>query len=173
MGAFALMALGESSEEKDSNHHRRRTGPCGRRLIFCAAAEDRVTADLVARVDRFSIPPAWTQLDDIVRPERFLCMSTNPCPSIARRWNAGKELTLDELDSVTSRVGFEIQTEGACQRCSTDIGRTTVCESTGSDGTYDYMLTVTSPGLNEPSSIGLNVRPRVNPDISAAPAALR
>lgn len=131
----------------------------GAGLFLVRAAEDRVTRDLVARVDRFSIPPTWTRLDDIVRPERFLCMSTNPCPSIARRWDAGKELTLDELESVTSRVGFEMQTEGACQRRSTDIGRTTVCESTGSDGTFDYMLSVTGPGLNARSSIGLNVRP--------------
>lgn len=128
-------------------------------LFLVRAAEDRVTADLVARVDRFAIPADWKQLDDIVRPERFLCMSTNPCPSISRRWNAGKELTLDELESVVSRAGFEMKTEGACQRRAKDIGRTTVCDSTGTDGKYDYILNVTSPDVNEPSSIGFDVRP--------------
>jgi hypothetical protein len=128
-------------------------------LFVVRAAEDRVTQDLVARVDRFSIPPTWTRLDDVVRPERFLCISTNPCPSIARRWNAGGELNLGDLESVASRVGFEMKTEGTCQRRSTDIGWTTVCESRGSDGIYDYLLNVTSPGVNEPSSVGLNVSP--------------
>ncbi|QHK19489.1 hypothetical protein GU243_06730 [Pseudarthrobacter psychrotolerans] len=123
-------------------------------LFLVRAAEDRVTADLVARVDRFAIPADWKQLDDIVRPERFLCMSTNPCPSISRRWNAGKDLTLDELESVVSRVSFEMKTEGACQQRATDIGRTTVCDSTGTDGKYDYILNVTSPDVTNLVSSG-------------------
>jgi hypothetical protein len=134
----------------------------GAGLFLVRAAEDRVTQDLVARTDRFAIPPTWTRQDDIVRPERFLCMSTNPCPSIARRWDAGKELTLADLEAVTSRVGFEMKTDGVCRRQSKDIGRATVCESTGTDGKYDYTLSVTSPGVNEPSSVGLNVRPRLD-----------
>jgi len=132
----------------------------GAGLFMVRAAEDRVTEDLVARTALFAIPPTWTLQDDIVRPERFLCMSTNPCPSIARRWDAGKELTLDDLRAVTAGVAFEMKTGGMCQRQSNDIGRTTVCESTGTDGKYDYALVVTSPGVNEPSSVGLNVRPR-------------
>ncbi|WP_457965616.1 hypothetical protein M1E17_04020 [Arthrobacter sp. D1-29] len=62
------------------------------------SAEDRVTADMLSRVERFAIPSDW-QLDvETVWPERFLCISTNPCPSFYRRWNAGKELTAAEVD---------------------------------------------------------------------------
>ena len=86
-------------------------------------------------------------------------MSTNPCPSIARRWNAAKELTFDQLKSVVSMVGFEMKTEGTCQRRTNDIGPTTVCDSSGTDGEYDYILNVTSPDANEPDLIVLDVRP--------------
>jgi hypothetical protein len=50
-------------------------------LYIVRATEDRVTADFVARVDRFAIPADWKQESEIVRPERFLCMSPNPCPA--------------------------------------------------------------------------------------------
>jgi hypothetical protein len=49
------------------------------------SAEDRVTADMLSRVERFAIPSDWQMEDEIVRTERFLCMSTNPCPSFYGR----------------------------------------------------------------------------------------
>lgn len=128
-------------------------------VFLVRAAEERVTQDLVSRVDHFSIPPSWTQVDDIVRPERFLCVSTNPCPSISRRWNAGQDLTFDELKAVVAGTGFEMKTEGTCQRRAEDIGATTVCDSAGTDGDYDYILNVTSPDANEPDLVALSVRP--------------
>jgi hypothetical protein len=87
-------------------------------------------------------------------------MSTNPCPSISRRWNAGKELTIDELRTVVSSTGFDMRTEGTCQRQANHIGPTTVCASSGTDGDYEYILNVTSPDATEPRSISLSVRPR-------------
>jgi hypothetical protein len=128
-------------------------------LFLVRAAEDRVTQDLLSRVDHFSIPPGWIQTDDIVRPERFLCMSTNPCPSISRRWSAGEDLTFDEFKAVVAGTGFEMKTEGTCQRRAEAIGPTTVCDSSGTDGDYDYILNVTSPDANEPNVVALSVRP--------------
>lgn len=128
-------------------------------LFLVRAAEDRVTQDLLSRVDHFSIPPGWVQTDDLVRPERFLCLSTNPCPSISRRWSAGEDLTANELKAVVAGSGFEMNTKGTCQRRAEAIGPTTVCDSSGTDGDYDYILNVTSPGANEPNVVALSVRP--------------
>jgi hypothetical protein len=128
-------------------------------LFLVRAAEERVKQDLLSRVDHFSIPPGWIQTDDIVRPERFLCMSTNPCPSISRRWSAGEDLTANELKAVVAGTGFEMKTEGTCQRQAEAIGATTVCDSSGTDGDYDYILNVTSPDENEPNVVALSVRP--------------
>ncbi|WP_320535769.1 hypothetical protein [Pseudarthrobacter sp. IC2-21] len=130
-------------------------------LYIVRATEDRVTADFVARVDRFAIPADWKQESEIVRPERFLCMSPNPCPSISKRWDAGKETSLDELKSVISGVGFEMKIERNCQRRGDAIGNTTVCEATGNDGAYDYILNVASPDPNEPNTIVLSVQPHL------------
>jgi hypothetical protein len=128
-------------------------------LFLVRAAEERVTQDLLSRVDHFSIPPGWIQTVDIVRPEQFLCMSANPCPSISRRWSAGEDLTFDELKAVVAETGFEMKTEGTCQRRAEAIGATTVCDSSGTDGDYDYILNVTSPDANEPNVVALSVRP--------------
>jgi hypothetical protein len=128
-------------------------------LFLVRVAEDRVTQDLVSRVDHFSIPADWVQESEIVRPERFLCMSTNPCPSIYRRWNAGTELTPDELQGVVTGVGFEMKTEGTCQRRPNDIGPTSVCTSSGTDGEYDYIMNVTDRDGAEPRLVVLDVRP--------------
>lgn len=128
-------------------------------LFLVRAAEDKVTDDLLSRVSRFSIPADWSQEDDVIRPERFLCFDTNPCPSIYRRWNTGKELTAEDLKAVVSKAGVDMKTDGTCSRRSNDIGVTTVCSSSGNDGEYDYLLNVTSPDKNEPDLVILSVRP--------------
>jgi hypothetical protein len=124
------------------------------------SSEDRVTADMLSRVERFSIPSDWQPEAETVRSERFLCMDTNPCPSLYRRWKAGKELAATDVAAVVSELGFEMKTSQICQRQSNAIGPTTVCDSEGTDGEYDYLLNVTSPDLNAPQVVTLIVRPQ-------------
>ncbi|MEV7132128.1 hypothetical protein AB0N24_04485 [Arthrobacter sp. NPDC093128] len=124
------------------------------------SAEDRVTADMLSRTDRFAVPLNWQLEVETVRPERFLCISTNPCPSFYRRWNSGKELSAAEVAEVVSNVGFEMKTSQICQRRSNAIGPTTVCDSEGTDGEYNYLLNVTSPDLDAAQVVTLIVRPR-------------
>jgi uncharacterized protein (UPF0333 family) len=57
-------------------------------FFFIRSAEDKVTGDVVSRAERFAIPADWKLEDSVVRREMFLCISTNPCPSIAKRWSA-------------------------------------------------------------------------------------
>jgi hypothetical protein len=128
-------------------------------FFLVRSAEDRVTANMLSRVERFAIPSDWQVEDETVRPERFLCISTNPCPSFYRRWNTGKELSAAEVAAVVSKAGFEMKTSQICQRRSNAIGPTTVCDSEGTDGEYDYLLNVTSPDLNAPQVVTLIVRP--------------
>lgn len=85
-------------------------------VFLVRSAEDRVTADMLSRVERFEIPSDWHLEAEVVRPERFLCISTNPCPSLHRRWNTGRELTAAEVAAVVSEVGFEMKTSQICQR---------------------------------------------------------
>jgi len=118
-------------------------------LFLTRSAEDRVTADVVSRTERFVIPADWKLEDSVVRREMFLCMSTNPCPSIARRWDAGKRLTVDDLKAVSSTAGVPMNIEGTCTRRPTVGGTTTVCSSSGTDGEYDYKFNVSSPDKND------------------------
>ncbi|WP_223914378.1 hypothetical protein [Arthrobacter sp. NicSoilC12] len=76
-------------------------------------------------------------------------MSTNPCPSIAKRWDAGKSLSVDDLKAVGSTAGFPMNIEGTCTRRPTVGGTTTVCNSSGTDGDYDYKFNVSSPDKND------------------------
>lgn len=117
------------------------------------AAEDRVTDDMVSRAGQFSIPSDWKLEDNVVRREMFLCIDTNPCPSIARRWNTGRELTVDDLKAMSSKASFAMNVEGTCTRRPNVGGPTTVCSSSGTDGVYDYSLNVSSPGKNDKSNV--------------------
>lgn len=101
--------------------------------LFMRSAQDRVTADVVSRTERFFIPADWTPQDNVVRREMFLCISTNPCPSIAKRWHTGQRLTIDDLKKVSSTAGFAMSTEGTCTRRPNVGGTTTVCSSSGTD----------------------------------------
>lgn len=128
-------------------------------FLLIRAAEDRVTEELVARADRFSIPADWKLEDSVVRREKFLCMDTNPCPSIAKRWKAGGELTVDDLKAVSSTAGFAMSTQGTCDRRPNVGGPTTVCSSSGTDGQYDYELSVTSPNKVDADLVVLLIEP--------------
>jgi hypothetical protein len=127
--------------------------------FWARSSEDRVTADMLSRVERFAIPSDWQLEAETVRSERFLCMDTNPCPSLYQRWNARKELAATDVAVVVSEVGFEMKTSQICQRQSNAIGPTTVCDSEGTDGEYDYLLNVTSPDPNVAQLVTLIVRP--------------
>ena len=129
-------------------------------FFFIRSAEDRVTADMVSRAERFSIPAHWKLEDSAVRREMFLCIETNPCPSIAKRWNTGKELTMNDLLAVNSRTGFAMSIDGTCKRRPNVGGPTTVCSSSGTDGEYNYTLKVISPDKDAESDyVVLTVEP--------------
>ena len=128
------------------------------------SAEDKVTAEMLSRAARFAIPADWKLTDEIVRPERFMCISTNPCPSLSRRWETGKELTDNDVAALMSGLGFDMTTDYPCERDARIIGVGTICTSTGTDGEFRYWLSVTSPDPGEPQLVTLNVRPQYAPD---------
>lgn len=128
------------------------------------SAEDTVTDRMLSQTGRFLIPANWKLSTEIVRPERFMCISTNPCPSLSRRWDTGKELSDDDVAALTSGLGFTMTTNHSCKRQANVIGVDTICIATGTDGEFDYWLTVTSPAPGEPQIVGLNVRPHYVPD---------
>lgn len=128
-------------------------------IFFLRSAEDKVTADMVSRAERFAIPADWKPDGSVVRREMFLCISTNPCPSIAKRWNTAKKLTVDDLKAVSSTAGFSMSTEGTCTRRPSVGGLTTVCSALGTDGVYDYALSVTSPDKETADVVVLTVEP--------------
>lgn len=128
-------------------------------FFFVRQAEEKVTADLVTRIDRIRVPSGWTLEEDVVRDERFLCMDTNPCPSVYRRWNTGKQVTEDDLRAVSSTTGFPMTTDGTCVRRANVGGPSPVCSARGTDGDYDYQLNVISPGKDAAALLVLLVEP--------------
>lgn len=128
------------------------------------SAEDRVTDQMLSPAGRFAIPADWKLTRETVRPERFMCISTNPCPSLSRRWETGKELTDSDVAALTSGLGFGMTTDHPCERRPNIIGVGTICISTGTDGEFNYWLAVTSPGPGEPQLVTLDVSPQHVPD---------
>lgn len=93
-----------------------------------------------------------------------MCISTNPCPSLFRRWETGRELTDSDVTAVLAEVGFEMKADGPCERPSNVIGNSPICTSSGSDGELQYSFTVWSPGPGGPQDVVLEIRPRYVPD---------
>jgi hypothetical protein len=148
-GVLALTVLGEHGETSDTARPGGSAGCWRRRVLFVRSAEDKVTADVVARAERFTIPAGWKLRDNIVRREMFLCISTNPCPSIATRWDAGRKLTVADLKALGSTAGFAMTVEGTCTRRPNVGGTTTFCSTSGPDGKYDYKFNVSSPDKSD------------------------
>ena len=96
-------------------------------FFLIRAADDRTTADMVSRSDRLGIPSTWKQLDNIERRDQFLCISTNPCPSLARQWATGTELTPADLQAIAAPGYLSLKVEGTCQRRPNSGGNIPVC----------------------------------------------
>lgn len=147
------------------------------------SAEDKVTDRMLSQAGRFTIPDDWNLTRETVRPERFMCISTNPCPSLHRTWETGRELTADDITAVFSGVGFGMKADGPCERSSKVIGNEPICTSRGSDGEFEYLFTFWSPGPGEPQLVVLNGDPTLcrvsyfespdSPSSSSSPAAIR
>ncbi len=123
-----------------------------------------MTDRMLSGAERFAIPADWKLADEIVRPERFMCISTNPCPSLYRSWDSGKELTDDDVSALKSGFEFTMTADRPCTRPSNAIGVSTLCRSRGTDGEFDYLVTITSPDPGEPQLVTLVIRPRFVPD---------
>ena len=128
-------------------------------FFLVRAAEGRITADIVSRAGSLAIPSEWKKTVDIVRREQFLCMDTNPCPSIARQWDSGTKLASADLQVVVAPAGLTLKIDGTCQRKPNESGTIPVCTGTGTDGDYDYIVGIVSPSQNEPDIFTLEVRP--------------
>lgn len=126
-------------------------------FFIVRSLEDRVTDEFVAQMSRLAIPGDWEQLDDIVRREQLLCFSANPCPSIARRWQADTAVTIQDLEQIGAPADVIFSVEGTCQRPATATGPTTLCIGYATKDGYKYQLTVSSElaGLQ----VALDVRP--------------
>lgn len=86
-------------------------------------------------------------------------MSTNPCPSLSRRWETPDELTLADHRAIASPAGITLKVEGICPGQANVSGDTTLCSGVGTDGKYVYTLTAVSPGVGEKQELVLNVDP--------------
>ena len=128
-------------------------------LIIVRSLEDRATDEFVSQVSRLDIPPGWTLLDDIVRREQFLCVSTNPCPSIARRWEADTAVTVQDLEQIAAPAGLVFSVEGTCQRPADATGPTTLCTGRAVKDGYGYQLRVSNDFPQGNQRVFLSVRP--------------
>ena len=123
------------------------------------SVENKVTDELVSQVSLLAIPEGWKPLDDIVRSERFLCMSTNPCPSIAQRWETDSAVTVQDLEQIAAPAGIVLAVEGTCQRPADATGPTTLCTGRAVKDGYDYQLRASSDSPQGNQQVFLSVRP--------------
>jgi hypothetical protein len=128
-------------------------------IFIVRSLEERVTEALISQVSRLAIPTGWKPQADIVRGEQFLCASTNPCPSISRRWQADSAVSVQDLKQITAPAGLTLSVDRPCQRPANMLGSASLCIGTGVKDGYDYQLTVSSDAPGEPLQVSLDVRP--------------
>lgn len=131
----------------------------GGAFFIARSLEDKATNEFVSQVSRLEIPADWMLLDEVVRREQFLCMSTNPCPSIARRWEVGSAVSVQDLDQIAAPANLVFSVEGTCQRPADATGETTVCTGQALEDGYQYQLTVISVDAQGNLRAALEVRP--------------
>ena len=127
-------------------------------LLVVFALENRVIEALVEQATQLAVPADWEQVNDAVRREQFLCMSTNPCPSISRRWVTDTPVSVHDLERMATGAGLRFSVEGTCQWPPTAFSETGVCTLYGVRGEYHYQVWV-SDRPQEPQQVSLEVSP--------------
>jgi hypothetical protein len=122
-------------------------------LLTVRQIEDSFTRVMVSRADRLGVPASWTKTVEIIRPERFMCLSTNPCPSMARRWEADTADTSKlELQRIAVSAGMFLQFDPRCMGGGT-------CSGTAVADGLQFQLFCSTDGANDRPLLVLNVRP--------------
>ncbi|MGO4103131.1 hypothetical protein AB4Y63_04205 [Leifsonia sp. YAF41] len=121
--------------------------------------EDRVTEDLVSQVSQLTIPAGWKMLDDVIEPDRFVCLGGNPCPSISRRWETDSVVTARDLEQIAATANVTLTVDRPCERPANNIGRAVQCTGLGVKDGYNYQLSLSSAAPGEPLQVSLSVRP--------------
>ncbi|TFC94245.1 MULTISPECIES: hypothetical protein [Cryobacterium] len=133
--------------------------------IIVRTFEDRLTKELVAQVSRLAIPAGWNQQADTVRREQFLCVSTNPCPSISWRWEAeaGEVVTAEDLVQIAPAADVTLTVDRLCEQPANNGGRAIMCIGRGVEDGYEYQLTLSRAAPGEPLQVSLYVSPVSTP----------
>jgi hypothetical protein len=122
-------------------------------LLTVRQIEDSFTRAMVSRADRLGVPASWTKTVEIIRPERFLCLDTNPCPSMARRWEADTADTSRlELQRIAVSAGMFLQFDPRCKGGGT-------CSGTAVADGLQFQLFFSTNGANDRPLLVLNVSP--------------
>jgi hypothetical protein len=122
-------------------------------LLTVRQIEDSFTRVMVSRADRLGVPASWTKTVEIIRPERFMCLSTNPCPSMARRWEADTADTSRlELQRIAVSAGMLLQFDPRCKGGGT-------CSGTAVADGLQFQLFFSTDGANDRPLLVLNVSP--------------
>lgn len=120
--------------------------------ILIESFEDSVTEELAAQVSRLAIPAGWEVLDDAVRREQYLRVSTNPCPSISRRWEEQVDsvVTTKDLEQIAAAADVTLAVDRPCQRAANSLGRAILCTGLGVEDGHDYQLSLSSAAPGSP-----------------------
>lgn len=76
--------IGGSSEAQNRVGLRADPGAGGHGVLRGPVGRGQGHGGMLSRAGRFVFPADWKLAQEIVRPERFMCISTNPFPSLYR-----------------------------------------------------------------------------------------
>jgi len=131
-------------------------------LFIVRAFESADTARFEAEVSELAVPHEWQKTVDVVRPVQYVCLSTNPCPSIFQRWTANEPVTEAVLAEIAKPAGLVLTIDGPCQRHPQNSGDDSLCSAQATKNGHSYTFDVLLPeGAQYPDLI-IEVRPVAN-----------
>lgn len=132
-------------------------------FFMVRAFEQADTARFDAEVSELAVPQSWHMTVNTVGPVQYvLCLSTNPCPSISRRWTADEPVTEDTLTQIAQPAGLDLTIDGPCQRHPKNSGEDSLCSASGTKNGHIYSFDVLLPEGAQFPDLVLDVRPAVN-----------
>lgn len=115
------------------------------------------TAKVESVADRLDVPAEWTPASDGVRPDTWICLGDNPCPSLYRSWTTSTPMTPDLLVELAADVSSDFETPSELcfteQFCS--ISGTVDIESSRFSVRLSYSPSVNADGYD----VVIEVRP--------------
>lgn len=117
------------------------------------------TQPILGVANRVKVPEDWKLESEQIEPPRFICLGDVKCPSLQRTWRTPQEVSLTELQALSSSANLSLSPENSCDYRASVSGGGPICILSGSEDELEVSITYwhhTTPQIENYVVLGID-----------------